>query len=415
MREGWIKVTLGDIAKVKGGKRVPKGYKLTTHRTPYPYITVSDFTDNGTINTSNLKYINNEIFNKISRYTISSDDLYLSIAGTIGKAGLIPRALDGANLTENACKLVLSDVVSKRFLYYFTKSDDFIYQVRVNTRVAAQPKLSLERLKTISLGIPPLPEQKCIVAILEEAFAGIDTAIANTEKNLTNARELFESYLNAVFSQRGEGWQIRSVGEFAEHCLGKMLDKQKNKGEKQPYLRNVNVQWFQVYTDDVLEMRIEAHEEDRFAVDAGDLLICEGGYPGRAAIWEDDKPMFFQKALHRVRCKDPRLNHWLLYYLYFSDSNGELSRHFTGAGIQHFTGKALKAFRVPLPPPKLINGLLSEIGAVHNEVVSLESIYRQKLSALTELKQSLLQKAFSGELTADKSATVPTGEEESVA
>ena len=131
--KGWEVKTLGTIAEVKGGKRVPKGYKLLNEATEYPYITVSDFTDDGTIDTSGLRYINSDVFEQIKRYTISSNDLYLSIAGTIGKTGYVPPELDGASLTENACKLVLHPGISRDFVYYFTKSEDFTRQAGTNT------------------------------------------------------------------------------------------------------------------------------------------------------------------------------------------------------------------------------------------------------------------------------------------
>lgn len=121
-REGWAKQTIEDIAEVKGGKRVPKGYKLLTEPTRHPYISVSDFNDEGGIDRTNLRYISDSIYEGISRYIISCRDVYVSIAGTIGKTGIVPEDLDGANLTENACRLVLRSNVSNKFLYYFTRT-----------------------------------------------------------------------------------------------------------------------------------------------------------------------------------------------------------------------------------------------------------------------------------------------------
>jgi type I restriction enzyme S subunit len=114
----------------------------------------------------------------------------------------------------------------------------------------------------------------------------------------------------------------------------------------------------------------------------GDLVICEGGYPGRGAVWEKDEDIFFQKALHRIRCHNPLYNRWVLYYLYLSDCNGTLKNSFTGAGIQHFTGKSLKQLALPI------------------------HVYHNKLNSIDELKQSILQKAFSGELTKEKEGAV---------
>jgi type I restriction enzyme S subunit len=129
-----------------------------------------------------------------------------------------------------------------------------------------------------------------------------------------------------------------------------MLDKNKNRGSLQLYLRNLNVRWFEFDLTDLLEMRFEESERERYSAIRGDLLVCEGGYPGRAAIWDGEEPIFFQKAVHRVRCHEPARAKWCLYYLYLSDIDGSLRNHFTGAGIQHLTGQSLKRLRLPLPP-----------------------------------------------------------------
>ncbi len=147
-----------------------------------------------------------------------------------------------------------------------------------------------------------------------------------------------------------EGWQCKKVGAIADHSLGKMLDKAKNKGTPKPYLRNFNVRWFDFDLSDVLQMRFVPEEEARYTVVKGDVLVCEGGYPGRAAIWQQDEPIYFQKALHRVRFREPERSKWFLYYLCAKDLDGTLKNHFNGAGIQHFTGEALAQFEIPLPP-----------------------------------------------------------------
>ncbi|MFU8833251.1 MAG: restriction endonuclease subunit S, partial [Wenzhouxiangella sp.] len=292
------------------------------------------------------------------------------------------------------------DKLIPEFFNYYSQSAQYLIDVEAYCTGATRKRISRKNLGKVHVPLPPLPEQKRIVAILDEAFAGIATAVANTEKNLANARELFESYLNSVFSQRGDGWSVKTVGEIADHCLGKMLDKRKNKGVPRPYLRNLNVQWFNIDITDILEMRIEDGELERYQVKQGDLLICEGGYPGRAAIWRGREPMFFQKALHRVRCHEPVYNRWLLYYLYLADATGALKPYFTGAGIQHFTGKALKELRLPVAPLDEAEAIIAGMGEMLEQTQYLELIHRRKLAALTELKQSLLQKAFSGELTA---------------
>ncbi len=246
--------------------------------------------------------------------------------------------------------------------------------------------------------IPPPSEQQRIVTILDEAFEGIATAKANAEKNLQNAHEVFDNRLQCVFAQQGYGWQNRQVVDIAKHSLGKMLDKNKNKGELRPYLRNLNVRWFGFDLSDLLQMRFLKEEEAKYTAIKGDVLICEGGYPGRAAIWGEDYPIHFQKALHRVRFHEPEHNQWFLYYLYSQDKCGSLRKHFSGTGIQHFTGEVLARFQVPIPPLNVIRDLVAEFGELSSRTKNLECLYKQKIVALDELKQSLLHRAFNGDL-----------------
>ncbi len=197
---GWEEKTLGDIAQVKGGKRVPKGYKLLAEVTDYPYLRVADFSDAGTIETSDLRYVSPEVHREIKNYVIYSTDLYMSIAGTIGKTGIIPEELDGANLTENACRLVFKPGVSNRFVYYFTVTPDFVEQAGLNTRTAAQPKLALSRLTTIKLGIPPLPEQRRLAAEFDTLFEATQRLASIYERKLAALEALKKSLLHQAFT-----------------------------------------------------------------------------------------------------------------------------------------------------------------------------------------------------------------------
>ena len=176
---------MNEIAEIKGGKRLPKGKKLTTEDTGFPYIRVSDFNDNGSVDEELVQFVEPEVQAQISRYTISSDDVYVSIAGTIGKTGIVPPNLAKANLTENAAKLVFKDGVDRDFVYFFTRTSSFEKQAIAQTRQAAQPKLALERLGAVELPIYELPQQRQIALdakLLTEETAKV---IANREEKLT--------------------------------------------------------------------------------------------------------------------------------------------------------------------------------------------------------------------------------------
>ncbi len=283
-------------------------------------------------------------------------------------------------------------------MFYQTLSCSFKEQLESLASGTTVPIVNKSKFNSIEIVLPPLPEQQRIVAILDEAFEAIAVARANAEQNRQNARALFESYLQSVFSQRGEGWVLKQVKEIAKHSLGKMLDKAKNKGDFKPYLRNLNVRWFEFNLSDVLQMPFLPEETEKYTAIKGDVLICEGGYPGRAAIWNEDYPIFFQKALHRVRFHESEHNKWFLFYLFSQDRNGELKQHFNGAGIQHFTGAALAKFYVPVPPLPFLRAAVAKFEELQIETQRLEFLYQRKIAALDELKQSILHQAFSGNL-----------------
>lgn len=148
----------------------------------------------------------------------------------------------------------------------------------------------------------------------------------------------------------------------------------------------------------VAEMRFLEDETEKYTAIKGDLLICEGGYPGRAAIWQEDYPIYFQKAVHRVRFKNPETTKWFLYFLFASDLNGNLKKHLTGTGIQHFTGQALDRFAFPFPPFAEQRLIVARLDALSAETKRLEGIYQRKVESLEELKKSVLQRAFEGGL-----------------
>jgi len=146
-------------------------------------------------------------------------------------------------------------------------------------------------------------------------------------------------------------WQTRKLGDISEMCLGKMLDAEKNKGDFQPYLANINVRWGSFDFTNLNKMRFEKSEQDRYGLKYGDLVVCEGGEPGRCAIWREQVPgMKIQKALHRVRVHSSHSNEFIYYRMLLAGRNGELGKHFIGSTIKHLTGIGLKQVEFSCPP-----------------------------------------------------------------
>ena len=178
--DSWEWVRLGDVVEIKGGKRVPKGKKLSDQKSYCPYIRVADMSNN-TIQIKNLKYVNKEIYDQIHNYTITADDLYFSIAGTIGKVGRVPQSLNGALLTENAAKIT-SYQINLNYLVQILKSPIVAQQhSRILSKVA-QPKLSLIKLKQTFIPLPPLSEQSRIAAKIAQLFALLRKVESSTQQ-----------------------------------------------------------------------------------------------------------------------------------------------------------------------------------------------------------------------------------------
>lgn len=186
-------------------------------------------------------------------------------------------------------------------------------------------------------------------------------------------------------------WPMVRLGDHVDACLGKMLDAKKNKGLPQPYLGNSNVRWGSFNLEDLAEMRFEPHEEDRYGLMPGDLVVCEGGEPGRCAIWTAPVPsMKIQKALHRIRPKVTLNNYYLYYWFCYSSRAGLLDPYFTGTTIKHLTGKAIANLELPLPPIETQTEMVDVLRALDDRITLL----RETNATLEAIAQALFKSWF---------------------
>jgi len=193
--ELWSVLSVGEICEVKGGKRLPKGHAFSSTRTEFPYIRVVDL-KNGSVDTGDLRFLTPEDRDVLRRYTISSEDVYISIAGSIGIVGRVPEELDGACLTENAAKLVLKDkrTLLPSFLAAFLASPIGRRQIASFTATTTQPKLALGRIAQIRVAVPPLEEQERIASVLDSLRLRL-SALNDRQAALGH---LFDSLLNVL-------------------------------------------------------------------------------------------------------------------------------------------------------------------------------------------------------------------------
>ena len=199
------------------------------------------------------------------------------------------------------------------------------------------------------------------------------------------------------------GWSESTLDGIADHCLGKMLDEGKQRpGVRMPYLRNINVRWGAFDLADLLEMPFEAHEHPRYGVEDGDLIICEGGEPGRCAVWRGgDTELKIQKALHRVRFRDGHVPEFFAYQLRWLVDQQLLSKFFTGTTIKHLPGVALKRIPFRYPEPSVQRRIVARIDELFGEIEAGERELAAAKVDLGRYRRAVLKAAVTGELTCD--------------
>ena len=292
--------------------------------------------------------------------------------------------------------------IDPRFLFYFLHhSADYFPRVAVGATVKS---LRLRHFEQLPVSVTDISNQRRIVSILDEAFEGIATAKANAEKNLQNARELFENYHQSVFSRGGEGWVDYRLGEIASFRNGINFTKQ-SKGRSVPIIGVKNFQnhlWAPLDDLDSVTLDGELSELDTLA--EGDILsVRSNGNPeliGRCMLVGSlSEPITHSGFTIRIRLHDGNtLPQYVCQFLKSRDVRRTLIDGGNGANIRSLNQGTLSSVVIPLPPIEIQQRIINEIEAMHSKTAYLADIASRKLAALDELKKSLLHQAFTGQL-----------------
>ncbi|MGO6781224.1 hypothetical protein GR211_16720 [Rhizobium leguminosarum] len=322
--------------------------------------------------------------------------------------GSIARSTADANLMVSPDYVVFSPDTNKidgLFLDCLRKSEAWAAFVGNAGDGGVRIRIYFEHLARFRFNLPPLHEQSRIAEILssiDEAIVAMRAVIEQTGKIKQSVLErlLTKGIGHARFKQTEigeipEGWEVGEVQEHFHVQLGKMLSKAAKVGSSpSPYLRNANVQWGRIDTEDLLHMDFSEQEKQKFRLQRGDLLVCEGGDVGRCAIWNDGQEMYYQKALHRLREKTGVVrNQFLMYVLVRIFTSKALSAGLVGTNsIAHFTREQFLRLKFPVPDADEQNAICETLEAL--DASTRENISKQE--ALLTLKSALTSDLLTG-------------------
>ena len=380
MKKGWEIKRLEDCFKLKSGDGLTS--KMMSDDGNYPV-----FGGNGIAGLHN-------------QFNLTGSNVIIGRVGAL--CGNVRHMNEEIWLTDNAFKVVdFKYDFDHSFLTYLLNFKN----LREYARQAAQPVISNSSLKDVILEFPKsLPEQQRIVAILDEAFAAIAKAKANAQQNLQNAKELFESYLQGVFENKGEGWEEKSLEELAdEKCTLSygIVQPGEEYLDGLPIIRPTDLT--KRFIDLTGLKRIDPKLADgykRTKLIGDELLLCVRGTTGTISIATKELAgANVTRGIVPIRFNSKIINQEFGYYLLISNFIQKQIRAKTyGAALMQINIGDLRKIQTAYPPLKTQQAIVQKLDALSAETKKLESIYQQKINDLEELKKSVLQKAFAGEL-----------------
>lgn len=332
-------------------------------------------------------------------------DLLYTRVGSYGEAAVIEDNYEFSVFVSLTLIKVDKSILNSYYLKHYLNSEAVKRLAKASISGSGVGNLNVGTVRKFPITFPSLSEQKRIVSILDEAFAAIAKAKANAEQNLKNAKELFESYLQRLF-ENGD-WETKKLNEITEVKDG-THDSPKYIKEGIPFVTQKNIKPDGLSFDDTKFITETDHKKfyKRSNVTYGDILISMiGANRGMAAI-VDDKRVFSIKNVGLIKTSENINIHYLLHYLKSSMAM-KYVMYMSNGGAQEFVGlTALRSFPIPLPPLNEQKTIVRQLDALQAETQKLEAVYQKKIKDLEELKKSILQKAFAGELKTEKAFAV---------
>ncbi|MBU1185126.1 MAG: restriction endonuclease subunit S [Proteobacteria bacterium] len=348
------------------------------------------------------RYISEATFKRLRCTEIFEGDCLISrLPDPVGRSCILPDTGERM-ITAVDCTIVRFNPkqLFPEFFNYFSQSLDYLKAVEVETTGTTRKRISRSKLGQVAIPVPPLSEQQRIVGILDEAFDDIATAKTNAEKNLQNARALFESHLQSVFTQRGEGWVEKRLGDLSKISYG-YTESASTEEIGPKFLRITDIQNNRVGWSGVPYCTIEPSDYPKYKLAEGDIVFARtGATTGKSYLVVDPPEAVFASYLIRVQLNTKDLLPEFVNLFFQTQSYWDSIRSGTSGSAQGgFNATKLGELLIPFPKsPKDQQVIIAKLDTLSGETQRLESLYQQKLAALEALKKSLLHQAFTGQL-----------------
>jgi type I restriction enzyme S subunit len=400
MTKGWPTKKLGEICQTSSGGTPLKSKKAYYEGGTIPWLMSGEVSQGEVHQATN--FITQMGLECSSAKIFPPDTVLVAMYGaTAGQVGILRFS---AATNQAICGVLPTDQYVPEFLFYFllSRKDELIAQATGN----AQPNISQIKIRNTEVPIVPHKEQQRIVTTLNQAFDGIATAKANAEKNLQNARALFDSHLLAVFTRRKKGWVETKLGDEIDLLAGFAFKSAQytESDDAIRLLRGDNIVPGSLRWDDVKKWpRNDTSEYGRYELQRGDIVLAmdrpwvKAGLK-HAMISNADLPSLLVQRTARLRVGSTMDNRFLMHLIGSADFTQHILGVQTGIGVPHISGQQIKDFRFFRPPIEEQKIIAQKLDSLLGETQRLESLYQRKLAALDELKKSLLHQAFSGQL-----------------
>jgi type I restriction enzyme, S subunit len=405
MREGWQVRKLAELVAAQNGYAFSSSdYAQTGH-----FVMRIGNVQNGYISTTDPKFIRLPDDGSLNRFILSEGDILVSLTGNVGRVGVIKDEHLPAVLNQRVAKISIrnNSPATKELLLLFLGSDWFREELTGAGHGAAQQNVSTKDLLEIEVPVPPFPEQQRIVALLDEAFAGLATAKANAERNLLNARAIFESHLQSVFSQRGEGWVEQELSEICDIKHGYAFEGEFFSAEGE-YVLLTHGNFYEAggYRDRGEKQKYFTGDIPRdYLLREGDLLVAmteqAAGLLGSSLLVPESDKFLHNQRLGLVTAKpDVTWTNKFFFHVFNTQHvRSEIHASASGVKVRHTSPTKIGDVIVSFPLSLLEQErLVAEFASISAETQRLTHLYERKLAALEELKKSLLHQAFNGEL-----------------